>query len=90
MAARASYSKTYLVESEGLRKLREQLNEQQGYLVRDVEKNIVVDGVVGKLTLEADRRAQACGKDKSPIALLSLIWSLAVPLAIIGGLSRFS
>jgi hypothetical protein len=86
------YSKMYLVESEGLRQLREELNEPQGYPIRDSRRNIVVEGVVGKLTLQADRHAQEHGITDSTrilVAYLSFFLALTVSLAIIGGLSKF-
>ena len=80
------YPTKYLVESEGLRHLQRQLGDQHGFVLRDEERGIFVEGVVGKLTLEADRptRRRAISPE-----FLALILGIAIPLAIIGGLSRF-
>jgi hypothetical protein len=84
------YPSKYLVESEGLRHLQRQLRDQHGFVLRDEERGIFVEGVVGKLTLEADRRARRKSDEKAffPV-FLSFILGIAIPLAIIGGLSRF-
>jgi hypothetical protein len=91
------YSTKYLVESAGLRHLREHSNAPQGFNLRDDEKNILVEGVVGKLTLDADRKAQSTDHHGYAygvvrhvlIAWSSLILGIGVPLAIIGGISGF-
>jgi hypothetical protein len=85
------YPTKYLVESEGLLQLRKQLNDPQGFSIRNTENNIYVERVIGKLTPEADWKAQTHKRDPYQFILvfLSLFLGLGVPLAIVGGLSRF-